>query len=149
MKDILLPEIVALGIYNAELAVKNKNISPNRKTTMFELELPIGTGGVSYINDNSHPISENVIILAKPGQIRHTRLPFKCYYVHMIINEGVIFDVLSSLPDYIEMQDTGEIKEIFTSLCEYYSTGFFEDYIMIQGLILRLVHILNIARRIR
>ena len=103
MKKIILPEIVAMGIYNSQVVFKNKTVTPNRKTTMFEIELPIGNGGISYIDNTSHRICENVIICATPGQMRHTRLPFKCYYIHMIINEGQIFDILSSLPNYIEI----------------------------------------------
>ena len=41
MKEIILPKIVAVGMYNAQLAFKNRAISPNRKTTMFEIELPM------------------------------------------------------------------------------------------------------------
>ena len=94
---------------------------------MFEIELPIGDGGTSYINDTSHAISENLIILAKPGQIRHPRLPFKCYYVHMVVSEGQIYDILGSLPSYIEIADTSEIKENFSfayrKLCEWQTRG--------------------------
>ena len=120
MKKIILPQIVAIGIYNAQIAIKNRTISKNRKTTMFELELPIGSGGTSYINDETHPINENVVICAKPGQIRHTRLPFKCYYIHMIVNDGYLGDILSTLPNYIDFQDTCQVKEIFVSLYEHY-----------------------------
>jgi hypothetical protein len=105
-KEIILPQIVAIGIYNAQIAIKNRTISKNRKTTMFELELPIGSGGISYINDESHPITENMVICAKPGQIRHTRLPFKCYYIHMIVNDGYLGDILTTLPNYIDLSDT-------------------------------------------
>ena len=142
MKKIALPEIVAMGIYNAQVVFKNRSISPNRKTTMFEIELPISIGGVSYMDDTSHPITENVIICAKPGQTRHTRLPFKCYYIHMIINEGQIFDVLSSLPNYIEISNTAEIRDIFASLGEHYNTGIIEDELMIQSLVMKLVYTL-------
>ena len=38
MKEILLPGIIALGIYNAPNSAKNKTLSPRRKTTMFEIE---------------------------------------------------------------------------------------------------------------
>ena len=62
MKEILLPGIIALGIYNAPNSAKNKTLSPRRKTTMFEIELPIENGGISYIDDESHTIVENMII---------------------------------------------------------------------------------------
>lgn len=141
MKNIVLPKIVAIGMYNAQLAFKDRAISPNRKTTMFELELPMEAGGVSYIDDTTHPITENVVICAKPGQLRHTRLPFKCWYIHMIVNEGQLCDTLSSLPNYIPMEDTGEIHRIFLSLCKHYGTA--ESEIILQSLVLQLVYILN------
>ena len=110
---------------------------------MFELELPIGDGGMSYIDDDSHPINENTVICAKPGQIRHTRLPFKCYYIHMIVTEGDLGDILTALPNYIDLSDTDRIKEIFTSLCEHYNTGIANDDILLQSLILKLIYILS------
>lgn len=143
MKKIVLPQIVAIGIYNAQIAIKNQTISKNRKTTMFELELPIGNGGTSYIDDESHPINENMVICAKPGQIRHTRLPFKCYYIHMIVNEGDLGETLAALPNYIDFSDTDQIKEIFISLCEHYNTGIANDDILLQSLILKLIYILS------
>ena len=143
MNKIVLPQIVAIGIYNAQIAIKNRTISKNRKTTMFEIELPIGSGGMSYINDESHPINENTVICAKPGQIRHTRLPFKCYYIHMIVNDGYLGDVLTNLPNYIDFLDTDQIKEIFISLCEHYNTGISNDDIFLQSLILKLIYILS------
>ena len=143
MKKIILPQIVAIGIYNAQISIKNRTISKNRKTTMFELELPIGNGGMSYIDDESHQISENTVICAKPGQIRHTRLPFKCYYIHMIVSEGVLGDILTVLPNYIDFSDTDQIKEIFISLCEHYNTGITNDDILLQSFILKLIYILS------
>ncbi len=95
MKKTVLPDIVSLGLYNAQLAQKNRAVTQNRMTTMFELELPLEDGGISYIDDSSHAISVNTVICAKPGQLRHTRLPFKCHYVHMVVTEGRMLDILS------------------------------------------------------
>ncbi len=145
MKNIVLPELVSIGIYNAQVVFKNKTVSPNRKTTMFELELPLGDGGISYIDDSSHRICENVVICAKPGQLRHTKLPFKCYYVHMIVGEGQLFDCLSSLPNYIDIDDPREIQETFVLLCKYFDVGNPEDDIMLQSLVLKLVYTLSQA----
>ena len=72
MRNIILPQIVSLGVYDAQIALKNKAVSPNRKTTMFEIELPMGDGGISYVDNSTHTISENMLICVKPGQIRPT-----------------------------------------------------------------------------
>ena len=143
MQRISLPQIVSAGIYNAQIAIKNRTVSPNRKTTMFEIELPIGEGGISYIDDESHLISESTVICAKPGQIRHTRLPFMCYYVHMIVTEGDLLDILISLPNYIENVKSDELRDIFASICAHYGAGTLNDEIMLQSLILKLVCTLN------
>ena len=45
--EIILPEIVATGIYNLKIPSKNKMITNNRKTTMFEIEIPIESGSFS------------------------------------------------------------------------------------------------------
>lgn len=64
---MILPEIVAVGIYNSQIAAKNIKISKNRKTSMFEIELPIEDGGISYIDANSKQINSDMMICAKPG----------------------------------------------------------------------------------
>ena len=69
-----LPNLVAAGIYDSRIATKNIAISKNRKTTMFEIELPMESGGISYIDNEARKIEPNLIICAKPGQIRHTKL---------------------------------------------------------------------------
>lgn len=143
MNKIILPQIISVGIYNSQLAIKNRTVSKNRKTTMFEIELPIEETGVSYIDNDEHPIKNNLVICAKPGQIRHTRLPYKCYYIHMIVNDGHLWDVLSLLPNFIELTNAERIKEIFISLCEHYNTGIDDDQILLYSLIFELIYILK------
>lgn len=143
MKQIVLPEIVATGVYNAHLHHRNRTVTKNRTTTMFEIELPLGEGGASYIDGESHPITERTVICAKPGQVRHTRLPFRCYYVHAVVGEGAVFDLLSSLPNYIGMEDTEEVREIFAAMGEHDRRGTARDAIMLQSLLLRLVYLLG------
>lgn len=135
--------IVATGLYNAQLAFKTKSISPNRKTTMFEIELPTEAGGVSYINDEARPVTEHTVICAKPGQIRHTRLPFKCHYIHMIVGEGLLYQTLTALPNFIEVTDTERLREIFLSIQHYAGTGFPEDTLMLHSLVTELVYLLH------
>ena len=143
MKNIILPEIVAIGVYNAELAVKNREITRNRKTTMFEIELPMEVGGISYINKEKYAIRPNLIICVKPGQSRHTHFPYKCYYIHMILKEGPLYDALIELPDSIETEKYAFYRDIFVKMCKYYDTAFEKDQIMLQSLILELIYHLS------
>lgn len=140
--DILLPRIVAVGIFNAQVTPK-RNITENRKTTMFEIELPILEGGTSYINNEHRKITCNTVICAKPGQLRHTKLPYRCYYIHMIVSTGQLYDALQELPDFMEIANVRYIKELFERLYSLYNTGLMEDELMVQSLILELVYFLK------
>ncbi len=138
--NILLPKIVAIGIYNSQVAVKGKTITRNRTTTMFEIELPIEKGGISYIDSESNAIETDTLICARPGQIRHSKLPYKCYYIHMILKEGALFDALMQCPSFIKTNKTDKYIELFTKLCKHYGYGLQADEIKIQSLILELIH---------
>ena len=137
---LVLPDIVAIGIYNSNIAVKNKTVTNNRKTTMFELEIPIEEGGVSYINSEDSQIDTNTVICAKPGQIRHTRLPYKCYYIHMILREGELYNTLMDLPSFIKTSKYEEYCALFRELIKYYETTLKMDEIMLYSIILKIIH---------
>lgn len=137
---MLLPEIIAVGIYDSQIAHKNVKISKNRKTSMFEIELPIEDGGISYIDENSKRINSNMIICAKPGQVRHTKFPFKCYYVHMIIHSGSLYDSLMCIPDFFETDKSDLYKSIFVKLMKHYSALSDSEEIILQSLLLELIY---------
>ena len=140
--DVVLPRIVAVGVFNAQITPK-RYITENRKTTMFEIELPILDGGTSYINNEHRRITCNTVICAKPGQLRHTKLPYRCYYIHMIISSGQLFDVLQELPDFMEITNVGYVKGLFERLYTLYNTGLTDDELMVQSLILELTYFLK------
>ena len=140
---MILPEIVTVGIYNSQIAAKNTVISKNRKTSMFEIELPIEDGGITYIDSNSKQIRPNMIICAKPGQIRHTKFPFKCYYIHIIIHSGTLYDTLMNTPDFFETDKSETYKKIFTKLIKHYNALSDGEKIILQSLILELIYTIS------
>ena len=114
---MILPEIVSVGIYDSQIAAKNIVISKNRKTSMFEIELPIENGGVSYIDSNSKRIEPN-----------------------MIIHSGTLYDTLMNIPDFFETDKKENYKKIFTKLINYYNTLSDSEEIILQSLILELIY---------
>ena len=137
---MILPEIVAVGIYDSKIIAKNTAISKNRKTSMFEIELPVEDGGISYIDSGARQIKTNMMICAKPGQLRHTRFPFKCYYVHMIIHKGALYDALMNMPDFLETDKGETYKKLFKKLIRHYNTLANDQEIILQSLLLELIY---------
>ncbi len=139
MEKIMLPEIVAAGIYNTALSVKSREITQPRKTTMFELELPLEAGGVSFLNGERQPIVPELFVCAKPGQSRHTRLPYKCYYVHLIAKKGAVQKILSGIPNYFLTAHRKEYVKLFREICRLYDTKLASDEIILQGILLQMI----------
>ena len=140
--EIKLPEIIAIGVYNSNIAVKNKDVTSNRRTTMFEIEIPIENGGISYIDSDKMRLKPDMVICAKPGQIRHTKLPFKCYYIHFILREGDLYSKLIAIPNFISTAKYQKYYEIFQKMYKYYNTSIDIDEIILQSLTLELLHTL-------
>lgn len=143
MKNIILPQIVTTGIYNSSIAAKNKTITKTRRTTMFEIEIPIENGGISYIEKEQRTIKPDMIICAKPGQLRHTKTPYKCYYVHMILKEGSLYDILMKTPSFVTITNYSEYQDIFKGLYKYQKTETEHNSIILQSLILKLIYMLG------
>lgn len=135
-----LPQIVAAGIYNSDIAAKNVKLSKNRKTSMFEIELPIEESGISYIDSEQTPVSTNMVICAKPGQIRHTRFPFRCFYVHMILSKGILYDTLMNAPVFVHTGKHDFYKSLFERITHHYNTPGGNDEIILQSLMLELIY---------
>lgn len=140
---MLLPEIIAVGIYDSDIAVKNTKVSKNRNTTMFEIELPINDGGVSFIDSNSCAITPDMVICAKPNQIRHTKFPFKCYYVHMIVPEGQLYDILYNIQDFFVTTKHEKYEKIFLKLIKHYDSLSKNEDLILQSLVLELIYTLS------
>ena len=147
MSEIILPEIVAVGIYNTRHSVRGREVTKTRKTSMFELELSTEAGGISYINEESSPITERLFICAKPGESRHTRLPYRCYYVHFMLSGGALYDMLNECPHYFEPSEYREYEAIFEGLCQHGNTGLLRDRLMMQSHLLRLLYLVSDEER--
>ncbi len=136
---MLLPEIVTVGIYNSQLVAKNNAVSKQRKTHRFEIELPLEDGGISHIDGNAMPITPNMLICAKPGQQRHTKFPYKCFFLHILLHGDTLYETLMNTPDFLIPGQTDVYQEIFTKLLKHYRTEPHNE-IILQSLVLELIY---------
>ncbi len=97
----IMPQIVNTGLYDASLVHKNVPSTRPRKVSMYEIELVFEDGGYSHIGRQAYPIKKKgCIICAKPGQMRHTDLPYRCYYIHVLVDDGNFSSMLNKVAGY-------------------------------------------------
>ncbi len=140
---IHLPQPSAMGIYNSRIAAKNVAVSKNRTASTFELELPMEKGGISYIDSCVMPIARDLMICAKPGQVRHTQFPFRCYYVHLSVSPGLLCDMLMELPTFLPTEKHEIYEAIFKKLIRCQNSDRAEDQVLLQSLLLELIYTLH------
>ncbi len=116
----IMPQLVNAGVYDAALAHKNIPSTKPRKVSMYEIELVLENGGYSYIGSGKYQIKKGCVICAKPGQIRHTDLPHKCYYIHAVIEDTELASMLNAVADFYMPADAYELEKIFCDLIAAY-----------------------------
>lgn len=136
-------DVKNISIFNSKLSRSTETVSGKRKTALFELELPLENGGTSYMDAESERITKNVFITAKPNQIRHTKFPYKCRYVHLSVTDEYLSGVLSSVPNFLHIKNRESYDEIFDELHKYFSAHDEAGKIMVQSLILKLIFLLH------
>lgn len=144
MNKILLPDIIASGVYNSKLTIGDKPESKMRTTTMFEIELPIERSGFSFIDNESREVHTDTIICAKPNQRRHTaHLPFTCHYIHFQVDEGLLCETLQKLPTFIPIENREYYLDLFIEIEKHFQTKLESDTILLHSLVLKLIHSLE------
>lgn len=116
-------EIDACGIYDSFLEYGNIPFSPKRKTTMFEIEIPLEEDGYVNIDDEKINLESDIIICSKPGQIRSSKLPFKCFYIQFSLADGELYRQLASLPNIIKPFNPEKYYDFFRSINKYITSN--------------------------
>lgn len=81
-----------------------------------------------------------MIICAKPGQTRHTKFPFMCYYVHLILPDGDLRDLLMETPIFLKTNRYESYLRLFQTMYEHHNTLFEADEIYVQSTVLKLIY---------
>lgn len=133
------PKIVSCGLYDVDIAHKDKKITPKRQVSLYEFEYITGDGGESHIDNKIFPIKKGNIIIGRPGQTRFTIPPFKCLYIHAIIDDEVIGRGLSYISSVITPGDSEKYKMMFEDFIKNYTSPLFESQINMQISILNII----------
>ena len=110
-----VPAIIGAGIFDSTNLWRGK-MSELRTTTYYELELPIGKGGILHINDLDHLITPDFAVVVKPGTSRRSTLPYCCQYIHIAAVDSEFCELLDKLPTFIELKDPEPIRRLFDDI---------------------------------
>ena len=115
-----LCELETFGVFDTNIARPGKKRSAMRCTELFEIEYYITASGKAIINDQSYDIVPGSLLCAKPGQLRSSIFPFRCYFLHIRISkDSPYYALLEQCPDLYQIIDTRLYSRIFKSLIDH------------------------------
>lgn len=86
------------------------SVSPKRKTIKFEIEFYLEDGRSTFTDGKEYLIKKHHIQIAKPNQIRYSKLPFKTMYLKFYV-EGDVAERLKNAPEYFRSSHPERIIE--------------------------------------
>ena len=110
-------QVLSFGVFDSRVKFPRVTATEPRCVNCYEIELLMeDQTGISYINDKAVPLLKGTVICAKPGQIRYSRLPMKCLYLHLETRDPEMDQFLRELPDFFQLGDLETIPELFYKL---------------------------------
>ena len=96
-----MPYVLGAGRFDSRRFFPGQTLTWLRTVKQYELECFVGDGGVTYINDEAHPLHAGDLLLAVPGDRRRSRLHFEAEYVHFFCDGEEWPALLGRLPRFI------------------------------------------------
>lgn len=139
MNNTSLPTALICGYFDSSEFGPLK-ISPERVSNRFEIEYYLEDGKETYLNGEAIKICADCILIAKPGDLRYSRLPFKTAFLKFYA-DGELAEMLKGVPTYFPAIHKKQILELIreiTSLDEKEE----KDILVLSGKLLMLLSII-------
>lgn len=134
-----LPNEFACGYFDCS-EFGNLTYSPKRNVTKFEIEYYLADGYNTMADEQSFQIRKNYIQIAKPGQIRYTKLPFTTLYLKFSA-DGSLYDRLMNAPEYFQCFHTQETKKLLKEIILLNESAQ-HDSLLLYSKLLSLIHLI-------
>lgn len=107
-------DMVQYGVFDSRIKFPKIFRTVPRTVVNYEIELYTeDQSGICYLNNDTIPLKKGTLICAKPGQIRSSKLHFRCINLHLEVHDPTILEALQQLPDYTVLPDLSELTELF------------------------------------
>ena len=110
-----LPENIICGYFDCAKEFGTLSTSPKRPVERYEIEFYLEDGYTTTTDDRTFQIKKNYIQIAKPGQIRFSKLPFKTAYLKFDAKDEIAHQ-LSIIPEYFHSSHPEKIHNLMDEI---------------------------------
>lgn len=138
-----MPVILGAGLFDSRERFPKLTVTASRTVETYELEYFYEDGGVAVMNGKEYPIKAGSMLLAKPGDVRFSRLPFTCKFVHFTVTDPRLIAALEGISSIHRLPNVKEAEAKISSVISlFYSVNPF-DNMAAAAEIITLVHLLS------
>ena len=97
------------GVFDSDVVLPGVRVTMRRVVVAYEIEIYSDDGGVTYLNEIPMDIRAGRVLVAKPGDVRYSRLPLRTHFIKLrddVPKELRAF--LDALPPYFECAHSAE-----------------------------------------
>lgn len=90
----------------------NMHTSPKRRTGRYEIEYYLTDAGKTFCDGEEYVIKADHIQIARPGQVRHSQLPFNTMFLKFGV-DNELEKLLENAPPYFKATQTKRLRALF------------------------------------
>ncbi len=118
-----LPIILGAGLFDSRERFPARTVTAPRTTQTYELEYFFENSGVSVLNGKAYSIKEGSVLLAKPGDVRYSHLPFQCHFLHFSVQEPFLAAALEGLAGVFHAPDPQKTRKQFLQIISLFCSA--------------------------
>lgn len=132
--------VTEFGVFDSNVKFPKMKSTRERPVERYELEFFADPcQGQAYIDGQWFPMEQGWFICAKPGMVRKSILPFKCYYLHIETADTALCRLLDTIPVHGPMYAMQQIVGLFGQMLTAEAT----DFLLLGSCVCRIVHLLQ------
>lgn len=136
-------EILEFGVFDSNVKFPKMITTSERRVEWFELEFyAVDAPGKTYLNGQWYPLLHGTFICAKPGCIRKSLLPFKCYYIHLQTEDEALKALLQKLPELFTLLQVQEVVHLWGEMLTLDPVANPEDKLLLESCVCRIIHLI-------
>ena len=135
-------EVTQWGFFDSRIKFPKVIMTEPRQVAEYELELYTeAQPGTGYINGKAVALQKGTMICAKPGDLRHSKLHFKCLHIHVRTEDTQLQEMLNKLPSHFTVTDLSPFTDIFHKLLQLDTSAFPEQRLLMQSYLHRFIYL--------
>ncbi len=135
--------VLEYGVFDSEVKFPKTAATQDRISDCYELELYTADNpGRTCMNGQWYPLLHSTFICAKPGNVRKSLLPFKCYYIHLKTEDAALRALLDGIPSIFSLPRMQELVHLWNELLMLDPENTPEDRLLLESGICRIIHTL-------